>query len=82
MLWKNYEGLTQELFFLFALNTHSVMEEYLGGINMLTVIKIKFQLAKLKYYTRKETKAFHEGKYDKAVKYGKIVGSEFDKLFG
>ena len=49
---------------------------------MLTVIKIKFQLAKLKYYTRKETKAFHKGKYDKAVKYGKIVGSEFDKLFG
>lgn len=56
--------------------------EYLGGINMLTVIKIKFQLAKLKYYTRKETKAFHKGEYDKAVKYGKIVGSEFDKLFG
>ena len=49
---------------------------------MLTVIKIKFQLAKLKYYTRKETKAFHKGEYDKAVKYGKIVGSEFDKLFG
>lgn len=49
---------------------------------MLTYIKIKFQLAKLKYYTRKETKAFHEGKYDKAIKYGRIVGSEFDKLFG
>lgn len=49
---------------------------------MLTYIKIKFQLAKLKYYTRKETKAFHKGEYDKAVKYGKIVGAEFDRLFG
>lgn len=49
---------------------------------MLTVIKIKFQLMKLKYYSRKETKAFHEGKYDKAIKYGKLVSSEFDKLFG
>lgn len=58
------------------------MEEYLGGIKMLTYIKIKFQLAKLKYYTRKETKAFHKGEYDKAVKYGKLVGYEFDKLFG
>ena len=68
--------------FLFALDTAPVMEEYLGGVNMLTYIKMKFQLAKLKYYTRKETKAFHEGKYDKAVKYGKIVGNEVDKLFG
>ena len=81
MLWKNCEGLKHELFF-FALDTRSFMEEYLGGINMLTVIKIKFQLAKLKYYARKENKAFHKGEYDKAVKYGKIVGAEFDKLFG
>lgn len=81
MLWKNCEGLIHELFF-FAFYTYPFMEEYLGGINMLTVLKIKFQLAKLKYYTRKETKAFHKGEYDKAVKYGKIVGAEFDRLFG
>ena len=49
---------------------------------MLTTIKIKFQLAKLKYYARKETKMFHKGEYDKAVKYGKLVGREFDRLFG
>ena len=49
---------------------------------MLTTIKIKFQLAKLKYYTRKETKAFHDGKYDKAIKFGKKVSLEFDRLFG
>ena len=49
---------------------------------MLTYIKIKFQLAKLKYYSRKETKAFHKGEYDKAVQYGKKVGYEFDRLFG
>lgn len=49
---------------------------------MLTFIKLKFQLAKLKYYTRKETKAFHKGEYDKAIKFGKLVGKEFDKLFG
>ena len=58
------------------------MRENKEEINMLTVIKIKFQLMKLKYYSRKETKAFHEGKYDKAIKYGKLVSSEFDKLFG
>ena len=49
---------------------------------MLTFIKLKFQLAKLKYYARKETKAFHKGEYDKAIKFGKLVGKEFDKLFG
>lgn len=49
---------------------------------MLNYIKLKFQLAKLKYYTRKETKAFHKGEYDKAIKFGKLVGKEFDKLFG
>lgn len=49
---------------------------------MLTYIKIKFQLLKLKYYLNKETKAFHEGNYDKAIKYGKLVGVEFDRLFG
>ena len=49
---------------------------------MLTAIKIKFQLAKLKYYTRKETKAFHKGNYEEAIKFGKLVGKEFDKIFG
>ena len=49
---------------------------------MLTTIKIKLQLAKLKYYSRKETKAFHKGEYDKAVKFGKLVSAEFDRLFG
>ena len=49
---------------------------------MLTTIKIKIQLAKLKYYVKKETKAFHEGDYEKAIKFGKLVSGEFDKLFG
>ena len=49
---------------------------------MLTAIKLKIQLAKLKYYTRKETRAFHEGDYEKAIKFGKLVSGEFDKLFG
>ena len=49
---------------------------------MLNTIKIKFKLAKLKYYSRKETKAFHEGKYDEAIKFGKLVSKEFDKIFG
>ena len=49
---------------------------------MLTAIVIKLKLAKLKYYTRKETKAFHEGNYQEAIKFGKLVGKEFDKLFG
>ena len=49
---------------------------------MLTTIVLKFKLAKLKYYTRKETKAFYEGRYDDAIKFGKLVGKEFDKIFG
>ena len=49
---------------------------------MLNVIRVKFQLAKLKYYTKKETKAFLDGEYDKAIKYGKKFGLEFDTLFG
>ena len=51
-------------------------------IIMLTTIKLKFKLAKLKYYTRKETKAFHEGNYEKAIKFGKLVSKEFDEIFG
>ena len=49
---------------------------------MLTTIKIKLQLAKLKYYSRKETKAFYEGEYEKALKFGNLVSKEFDKIFG
>lgn len=49
---------------------------------MLTTIKLKFQLAKLKYFSRKETKAIHDRKYDEAAKYGKLVDKEFNKIFG
>lgn len=49
---------------------------------MLTTIILKLKLTKLKYYSRKETKAFHEGDFNKAVKYGKLVSVEFDKIFG
>lgn len=48
---------------------------------MLTYIKIKFQLFKLKHYLNKETKAFHKGEYEEAIKYGKLVSLEFDRLF-
>ena len=43
---------------------------------------MKFKLAKLNYYSRKETKAFCKREYDKAAKYGKMVDIEFDKIFG
>lgn len=49
---------------------------------MLIRFIIMVKLAKLKYYSRKETKAFHKGEYEKAIKYGKLVDVEFDKLFG
>ena len=51
-------------------------------IIMLTTIILKFKVAKLKYYSRKETKAFHEGEYEKAVKFGKLVDKEFNRIFG
>ena len=43
---------------------------------MLTTIKLKIQLAKLNYYTKKETTAFHEGNYEKAIKFGKLVSGD------
>lgn len=49
---------------------------------MLKAMIIKLKLVKLKHYSRKENKAFHEGNYEEAIKFGKIVSNEFDKLFG
>ncbi|MBO5319077.1 MAG: hypothetical protein J6B01_04625 [Ruminococcus sp.] len=49
---------------------------------MLTYIVLKLKLAKLKYYARKETKAFRKRDFEKAIKYGKLVSVEFDKIFG
>lgn len=49
---------------------------------MLTTIVMKIRLAKMKYFTRRERKAIEKKDFNKAVKYGKLVGREFDKLFG
>ena len=70
-------------FYIFVCYTYPIMEDkFEEVIIMLTTIVLKFKLAKLKYYTRKETKAFYEGRYDDAIKFGKLVGKEFDKIFG
>lgn len=56
--------------------------EFEEEIIMLTYIVLKLKLAKLKYYARKETKAFRKRDFEKAIKYGKLVSVEFDKIFG
>lgn len=48
---------------------------------MLKTIVIKIRLAKMKYFTRKETKAIRKKDFNKAVKFGKLVDKEFNKIF-